>query len=229
MRSEPFNQLHLEIAFMEAVVNASVREEGRQPSDDLSQRLESTSKGKEGLTVAAEPLSRDRAGAVAAAGLSREEATGNGPAADQSAESGAAEDGGPGEPPRPEEMRDGGSLRLDLPTVRREWPGVVKLLRASGGIGVAMVLDGCVPLEVAGETVVFGFENRSWQDKVERLRAGEKVAEGLSTLFGRKVDVRFRYGVKARAQEVQPDSDPVVKAAVQEFGFRVSRVEPISD
>ncbi len=229
MRMEPFNQLHLEIAFMEAVMNAAALEEGRQASDDLSRRPGSTPKGEAGLSVAPEPLSRERIGATAAAGLPGGEAAGNEPAADRTVEAGAVEEADPGEAPRPEEVRDVVSLRLDLATVRREWPGVVKLLRASGGIGVAMVLDGCVPLEVAGETVVFGFENRSWQDKVERLRAGEKVAEGLSTLFGRKVDVRFRYGIKARAQDVPPDSDPVVKAAVQEFGFRVSRVEPISD
>lgn len=117
-----------------------------------------------------------------------------------------------------------GPQQLGLAALREEWTAIVQGLGGSA----ALVLAGCRPLQVSGDAVVLGFEKPSWRERVERLGVGVKLEESLSGLFGRKITVQFKYGVKLN-QVTSPERDAVVDTAMREFGFKLSRVEPISD
>ncbi len=173
MRSEPFNQLHLEIAFMEATMGGA--DAGEPTSTDGVPSVEKAT--PEASAVSAAPSLESR-----------------------------------------------GTPALEVAALRREWTAIVQRLGGS----VALVLAGCRPMEAAGDTVTLGFEKTTWRDKVERLGVRGKLEESLSSVFGRKVTVQFKYGVKL-SQDTPPERDAVVDTAMREFGFTLSRIEQISE
>ncbi len=225
MRQEPFNQLHLEIAFMEAVVGTADQGEARPaPRESAGMPAQgpaaapSSAAGPQ-VEPEATRVGRSDASPAAAAGEAAAEAA---PSAGMEG-SGDADAGMAAEPgTHLEEPR--GPQQLGLAALREEWTAIVQGLGGSA----ALVLAGCRPLQVSGDAVVLGFEKPSWRERVERLGVGVKLEESLSGLFGRKITVQFKYGVKLN-QVTSPERDAVVDTAMREFGFKLSRVEPISD
>ncbi len=225
MRQEPFNQLHLEIGFMEAVTGAAEQGEARPAPRDVASasplvpletpRIASPSPVNPspagGEAAAVQPAVAAKV--VPEADLTIEEADGDGGKGGESREEAA--------PPAREAA---GPQPLGLAALRKEWPSILQ----GFGTSISLVLAGCRPLEVSGDSVTFGFEKPTWRDKVERLGVRGKLEESLSVLFGRRITVSFKYGVKLN-QDVPPDRDAVVNTAMREFGFKLSRIEPISE
>ncbi len=99
-------------------------------------------------------------------------------------------------------------------------------------MGLGIALSGGKPLGVSGNQVTVGFAGTGYRHTLERPGVKGKVEESLSKVFGSGVSVRFQYGVNLNAigdGGPRPERDPVVEAAVKEYGFRVSRIEGGSD
>lgn len=233
MRLEPFNQLHLEIAFMEVALTGETSGGGPSP--------------REG--------SADGSGKAAAAGFARESAPREGdrpinrlaaPAPPAPVKAERTEEPVTAEPTRaaPQEkaIAESGAVFqevtpepskvspvLDLASVKREWPRIVEELNASGNQAIGVPLAGCEPLEVIGSTITLGFQRAGWRHTVERPGVRGKMEESLGNVFGTRVTVQFRYGVKSGGGPVSPERDAVVQAAVRELGFTVARIERKSD
>ncbi|HEX2923682.1 MAG TPA: hypothetical protein VHS28_06615, partial [Chloroflexota bacterium] len=122
-------------------------------------------------------------------------------------------------------------LALDLPTVRREWSRILEEFRGIG-LGIGIALSGGRPMGVSGSIVTIGFGGTGSRHALERPMVKSKVEESLARVFGHRVSVKFQYGVKLSGLGdggPQPGRDPVVEAAVKEYGFRVTKIEGGSD
>lgn len=223
MRQEPLNQIHLEVAFMEAALLEQAGAVGgagpehaasgqAAPARDHILQMQRSGVSEPGGQAGA-PTSVDLSAPGRVTGVKKaasEEVT--------SEAGGVADEGSVAHRPA------GGSADLTMETLRRQWPSIVQKV----GTSAALVLAGCRPVETSGDKVVLGFEKSTWRDKVERLGVRGRLEEILKELFGRPITVQFAYGVKLN-RGVPPDQDVVVDAAVRELGFRLARVERTSD
>lgn len=225
MRQEAFSQLQLEIAFMEAAMRAAGSGSGAAVDANLQSAgtpaapVPDQPQGVRQQTAQSEPRAADPtvgAGPVQVAGTLAEGAARG------------VEQGGPeaGEPkvaePKP-------APALELASIRREWPRIIEELTASGGQVIGMALAGCTPMELAGNSLTLGFKGDGWRRTLERPGVRDMVEEGLGRVFGTKVTVRLKFGVKDGGGANRTGRDAVVDAAVRELGFEISRVEPIDD
>lgn len=207
MRLEPFNQLHLEIAFMEAALAEEMAGAAAAAATPVEERASVANRPPVAVET---PVEKPVEAEVV-------------PPAKQPAVS---------EPelPAAEELPVGSEPSavpavFDLAGVRREWPRILDEFRKAG-IGIAV--GGCRPLQVASKTIVLGFERTGCRHAVERPGVRAKVEESLARVFGTRVSVQFRYGVKGGGAGA-PGPDAVVEAAVRDLGFRVARVETTSE
>lgn len=235
MRAEPMNQVHLEIAFTEVALLAGVERPepaGASPGVGVLPASASPPGAGAGSGPSASPTraaASEAAPAEPSAGGEVPEATvaaeteAVGPAAVDASDAAGARAEGAELVPREQPPV------LDLANLRGEWPRIVEEFVASGSTAIAMVLDGCEPIGVAGNKLTFGFRNAAWRDRVERLGARRKVEETVGRLFGKSVLVEFKYGVSLPRDEGPPGRDAVVEAAMREFGFQVLREEEIPD
>jgi DNA polymerase III subunit gamma/tau len=225
MRQEPFNQLHLEIAFTEVALDPGQGGElsGGTPSHSAPPVAQTSS------SSAVKPAARSVAGSSGAEGAApqlSEPAGGyrmEAPLADEPAVAPASASAVPATAAA-EQHRE--PLALDLPTLRREWPRILDEFR---GTGLGIALSGGRPMGVAGTIVTVGFEGTGSRHTLERPGMKSKVEDSLARAFSGRITVKFQYGVKSNDGGTRPDRDPVVEAAVKEFGFRVSRIEGGSD
>jgi len=222
MRQEPFNQLHLEIALTEVVLEPSVG--GEAPTGSLSPAAQ---------PIAAPPAARQ---APRPSARVTDPASGGPQVVEPSRgyrmDSTASVEPVAGIDAQPtgdasEDLK--GPLALELPAIRGEWPRILDEFTKSG---VGMVMQGSRPMAVGANSITLGFEGTGCRHALERPGVRGKVQESLARVFGDRVAVQFKYGVKFGSQndgEPRQEGDPVVDAAVKEYGFRVARVEGDSE
>ncbi|MGI5835333.1 MAG: DNA polymerase III subunit gamma/tau [Chloroflexota bacterium] len=213
MRTEPFNQLHLEIAFMEAALSHQGVD-----SADLERRCEDSRSeyGKAASTAqeshAAHPVTE---GPIAAQSVAVKDA-----GTSEVAESKKAGDSAKEESKTPLAIST-----LDIDSLKREWP---RIADGFPKVGIGIAVAGCRPIRVSGNRVVLGSEGAAFKQLLERPNVKKSVEERLGSVFGKRVSVQFEFGVKL-GMEKKGSRDAVVEAAVREFGFRVAREEKISE
>ncbi len=215
LRQEAFNQLHLEMAFMEAILQ---RDEPAEPTE--VRRI-----SEDRPTLASQPASLEVQPPVRQAVERSPEVLSPAPVdvsqptiqrEPSSSREESALDAAP-ESPR-------GYPPLDLDSVKREWPRILVGFTKTG-IGIAVAR--CRPLRVVDDTLVLGFESTGSRHVLERPTVKKSIEDGVGGVFGKRITVRFEYGVRP-GDNAPPRRDPVVEAAVRDFGFRVSREETIS-
>lgn len=212
MRSEPFNQLHLELALMETVLAS-------KPQEPLAAAEASPAP----VVTQAVPVPGDA--------LAQEQGEVRPPLEEAEAVAAVAEhvaDAAP--PPRAEESSSLPPLNLAgeraLERLRGDWSRVIAELTSGGSHSVGMVLASSVPVTLDGTTLTLALKAEA-RRLAERQGMKAKVEDALGALLGGKVQVRFRYGMKVeQGQPPVAGRDPLVDAAMKEFGFRITRVEP---
>jgi DNA polymerase III subunit gamma/tau len=206
MRLEPFNQGHIERALLEVAL-ADGRAAATFPAEREPLSLPSTARSS-AAAPAVQAIPTVDAVEVVEAALppdSREEAPVlNGP-----------------EPQAPEVEG-----RLDLETVSDRWPRILREI-ASEANTVGIVLQAVEPVEVSGQTVVFGYEKALWGKKVEQPRVRNMLEDSLSRGFGTEIHVQFRLGAKPDRRKPAGARDAVVEAAVRELGFELFQVKSL--
>ena len=110
--------------------------------------------------------------------------------------------------------------KLDLANLRAHWRRILEELGAAGTAYMA-----CHPYAVSGNEVIFSVERESLRNTLERPRLLATVEERIGRLFGVRVAVKFRYGVKISREVEQSGRDAVVDTAVRELGFKILRTE----
>lgn len=204
LKQEAFGQVHLEMAFVEAALPG---EGGAIPA----QLAEAPSARQQTATATPEPGSPSAA----------EQGVVEGPPAP------ASDAAGPGMSSEPDSGGSENARDLDVAALTASWSRVLSELSSSGAIGIAAALRGGHPVGVSGNVVSLAIDEKPlWKNTLERPGAKSRVEAVLSNLFGTKVEVRFQFGVKTKRPSVPPERDAVVRAAVQELGFSVTRVEP---
>jgi DNA polymerase III subunit gamma/tau len=214
MRLEPFNQSHLELALLEvalaegaAGVSAAVARErvvtpAPAPRTLAAEQVELSGDGGPPAGPVSAPVEPAPAPVESAAAVPMEEA-----------------------PPDPELAPSETGDSLDLEAVSARWPGILRDI-SSEASAVGIVLRGGEPVEVSGETVVFGFEKNLWRQKAEQQpRVRNMLEDSLSKAFGAKVQVQFRSGGRPDTGRPAGKQDAVVDVAVRELGFEVVRGE----
>ena len=207
----PFNQLHLEIAFMEAALSHQGVD-----SADLERRCEDSRSeyGKAASTAqeshAAHPVTE---GPIAAQSVAVKDA-----GTSEVAESKKAGDSAKEESKTPLAIST-----LDIDSLKREWP---RIADGFPKVGIGIAVAGCRPIRVSGNRVVLGSEGAAFKQLLERPNVKKSVEERLGSVFGKRVSVQFEFGVKL-GMEKKGSRDAVVEAAVREFGFRVAAREDI--
>jgi DNA polymerase III subunit gamma/tau len=210
MRLEPFNQSHLELALLEVALAEGA------PADTLPT-------DRQPLSV--QPPPRPSASAPASPPVLAGEVV---PALDDVPQPVGAEPAAPAStsPAGLEPQAPAGEGTLDLETVSGRWPRILREI-ASEASTVGIVLQAVDPVEVSGQTVVFGFEKALWGKKVEQPRVRNMLEDSLSRDFGTKVHVQFRLGAKPDRRKPAGERDAVVEAAVRELGFEVVQVKAL--
>lgn len=216
LRQEAFNQLHLELAFMEAVLDRAdaASASPATPAVFLPERVRSPApqapETKVPASLAPAPASEQPVAPGQVVPVEPDPSTGDpGDGAEPS-------EGGLGG----ESQGDSAPAELTLPNVKSAWPRIVR----EGG-PMFMSLGAGRPVQVAAGAVTVGFEGTGARFAVEKPTLKGKLEEALSSAFGTKVAVKFQYGVKFVDDATPPERDPVVEAAVKELGFQISRVE----
>lgn len=215
MRNETWGQVHMEMAFMEAVLPPDASANDAIPPS-VSQRETPVRLP----FTPAQPLASRGSPATSPAPASELQLRVAAPQPAEVTEEPAAQASAASEAP----------AQIDLDFVKANWPRILSEVGASCPFGISAAFQGGHPIGFSNGEILLGFENKPlWKTTLERAGAREKVEAAFSTALGTRVAVRFQFGHKIKREVVPPDRDPVVETAVRELGFKVARVEPLPE
>ena len=215
-RLEPFNQLHLEIAFVDAALfrrDADASPSEREPAETVEEIKAPAKATIEGAYD--RPTNEDKKG-KAPVDIGVDVASKN---LDEGIKAGLSE-------PRDVPIPPGVYPTLDIAGVKREWPRIVD---GFPKVGFGIAIARCRPIRVEGNKIVLGSEGTGGRQLLERPNVKKCVEDALERVFGKRVAVQFEYGVKPVGAGQTTGRDAVVEAAVRDFGFRIAREERVSD
>ena|GEM_PF-2045237 len=109
----------------------------------------------------------------------------------------------------------GSGSSLSLEAVKAQWRQIIKEVKAQN-IPAAALLNSCHLHDVTGNVVSIGADHELFRQRLDEARNKNAVVAVLNRMFNGKFDLRVF--VNSAAQTVDPDDDPVVKAAKQQGG-----------
>jgi DNA polymerase-3 subunit gamma/tau len=130
------------------------------------------------------------------------------------------------------------AVSLTPQSLRERWAEVLNKLRPRN-LSLEALMRSCEPMDVAGDTIVLGFDHKFHRDKIDEEQNRRAVEDVLEEILGRRYRVRCVLKSQNRASNQSPGAeaaernaskgerqsveDPVVRMAIEDMGAEVVR------